>query len=112
MEEKKNEVKHKKVSLSSEETFGNILLEVVSRYVTCIGDENAGVVLDTLGRGGHGIIFDITNARAIHETLVKMNETVVPQQIRQNTTKKLKEIYSGILLQKNALSYLKDTIKK
>ena len=85
---------------SLEETFGNVLLEAMSRCVPCIGGENSGAVPDVLGRGKYGIICDITKAQAIYGALVKMNDQVVAQQIRQNATKMLKENYSSYIIAK------------
>ena len=87
---------------SVEETFGNILLEAMSRCVPCIGGEDAGAVPDVLGRGEYGIVCDIRNPKAIYEALVKMNEPEVAQKIKLNATKMLKENYSSeIILKKH-----------
>ena len=87
---------------SVEETFGNILLEAMSRCVPCIGGEDAGAVPDVLGRGEYGIVCDIRNPKAIYDALVKMNEPEVAQKIKLNATKMLKENYSSeIILKKH-----------
>lgn len=85
---------------SVEETFGNILLEAMSRCVPCIGGENAGAVPDVLGRGKYGIVCDIKSPKAIYEAMVKMNKPEVARQIQQEATKMLKENYSSDVIVK------------
>ena len=80
---------------SLEETFGNILLEAMSRCVPCIGGDDAGAVPDVLGRGKYGLVCDIKNPEAIYEAMLKMNEDVIAQQIQSEATKMLKEKYSS-----------------
>lgn len=85
---------------SVEETFGNILLEAMSRCVPCIGGEDAGAVPDVLGRGKYGIVCDIKSPKAIYEAMVKMNKPEVALQIQQEATKMLKDYYSSDVIVK------------
>ena len=54
---------------SLEETFGNILLEAMSRRVLCIGGEKSGAVPDVLGAGSRGILCDVTDPESIAAAL-------------------------------------------
>ncbi len=83
---------------SVEETFGNILMEAMSRCVPCIGGEDAGAVPDVLGLGLYGLVCDIHNSNAIYEAMLKINRPEVSQQIAEDATKMLKENYSSDII--------------
>lgn len=85
---------------SLEETFGNILLEAMSRCVPCIGGDDAGAVPDVLGRGKYGLVCDIKNPQAIYQAMVEMSNPEVAQQIQREATKMLKENYSSDIIVK------------
>lgn len=80
---------------SWEETFGNILLEAMSRGVPCIGGEDSGAVPDVLGHGKYGLICDIRNAQSILEAMEKMGDIETYTTIQNQATTMLKETYSS-----------------
>lgn len=85
---------------SVEETFGNILLEAMSRCVPCIGGEKAGAVPDVLGQGKYGIICDITSAQAIFEAMKQVSRPEISSQLQKAATTMLKENYSSDIIAK------------
>ncbi len=54
---------------SLEETFGNILLEGMSRRVLVIGGKDSGAVPSVLGEGKYGLLCDVTKAEDILKTM-------------------------------------------
>lgn len=85
---------------SLEETFGNILLEAMSRGVPCIGGKDSGAVPDVLGRGKYGLICDIKSPNAIYESMMKLNNPELARQFIQEASKMLKENYSSDIIVK------------
>ena len=85
---------------SVEETFGNILLEAMSRCVPCIGGEKAGAVPDVLGQGKYGIICDIMSAQAIYEAMKQVSWSEISSQLQKAATAMLKENYSSDIIAK------------
>ncbi len=83
---------------SLEETFGNILLEAMSRRVLCIGGADAGAVPDVLGHGKYGLICDIKNPSAIFYAMEKVLEPKVSGDLQRNATEMLKNIYSSEII--------------
>lgn len=83
-----------------EETFGNILLEAMSRCVPCIGGKESGAVPDVLGHGKYGLVCDIRDAKSIYETMLLMNKDDINQNIQHEATKMLKENYSSDIIAK------------
>lgn len=71
---------------SVEETFGNILLEAMSRCVPCISGKDAEAVPDVLGQGKNSIICDIMDAGAIYEAMLQMNNDDVYERIQRDAT--------------------------
>lgn len=55
---------------SLEETYGNILLEGMSRRLLVIGGIKSGAVPSVLGNGKYGLLCDVTNCGDIINTLV------------------------------------------
>lgn len=97
---------------SLEETFGNTLLEAMSRCVPCIGGDDAGAVPDVLGHGKFGIVCDVKKPQAIYDAMVKMNDSEVSIQIQLNATKMLKENYSSDVIVKKHIELFKNIKEK
>ena len=85
---------------SVEETFGNILLEAMSRCVPCIGGEKAGAVPDVLGQGKYGIICNIMSARAVCEAMKQVSQLEISSRLQKAATAMLKENYSSDIIAK------------
>lgn len=97
---------------SLEETFGNILLEAMSRCVPCIGGEKAGAVPDVLGHGRYGIVCDVTSAQSIFEA---MQEVSLPEKIAEiqlAATAMLKENFSSDIIAKKHIELFEKTIRR
>lgn len=95
---------------SLEETFGNILLEAMSRCVPCIGGVDAGAVPDVLGHGKYGLVCDIKSPKAIYEAMVKISDPIISQQLQRNATKMLKENYSSDIIATKHIEMFKGSI--
>lgn len=78
-----------------EETFGNILLEAMSRGVPCIGGQDSGAVPDVLGYGKYGLTCDIRDAQSILKTMEKMNESEIYHRLQTEATKMLRMRYAS-----------------
>lgn len=96
---------------SLEETFGNILLEAMSRCVPCIGGNDAGAVPDVLGHGKYGLVCDIKNPQSIYEAMLKINKPEIAQQLQRDATKMLMENYSSEVIAKKHIELFDDKIK-
>lgn len=57
---------------SFEETFGNIILEAMSRRVPVIGGEDSGAVPLILGKGEYGCVCNVHDYHSIYEAMEKM----------------------------------------
>ncbi len=57
---------------SREESFGNVLLEAMSRGLPCIGGENSGAVPWVLDGGKAGVLVDINQSEAIARAMLKL----------------------------------------
>ena len=81
-----------------EETFGNILLEAMSRCVPCIGGEKSGAVPVVLGNGQYGLICDINNSKSILDAMIKMNDEKLSTAIQNRATTMIKSTYSSEII--------------
>ena len=54
---------------STEETFGNVLLEGMARRLLIVGGKNSGAVPSVLGYGQYGLLCDVTNIDSIYSTI-------------------------------------------
>lgn len=97
---------------SLEETFGNILLEAMSRCVPCIGGKDAGAVPDVLGHGKYGLVCDIESPQAIYEAMVNISDQELSQQLQRDATKMLKKNYSSDIIVKKHIELFQDCLKK
>lgn len=95
---------------SLEETFGNILLEAMSRCVPCIGGEDAGAVPEVLGRGKYGLVCNIKDSNAIYEALMKISDPQVASQIQHRATEMLKQTYSSDIVVKKHIDIFKEKL--
>ena len=80
---------------SLEETFGNILLEAMSRCVICIGGDKSGAVPEVLGYGEFGFLCDITSAQSIFDAMLKTNNLELVNRIQRQATEMLINSYSS-----------------
>ena len=83
---------------SVEETFGNILLEAMSRCVPCIGGEKSGAVPDVLGHGEYGLLCNVNDSHSIMKAMVDMNDEGTRNRLILNATKMLKEKYASDMI--------------
>ena len=83
-----------------EETFGNILLEAMSRCIPCVGGNDSGAVPEVLGHGKYGLLCDITNPVSIYEAMLKLNDPKLSGLIQTQSTEMLKEKYSSDIVVK------------
>lgn len=58
------------ISSSLEETFGNTLLEAISRKVPTVGGEKSGAVPYVLHNGAAGFLCDVSNPESICDTIL------------------------------------------
>ena len=96
---------------SLEETFGNILLEAMSRCVPCIGGEKSGAVADVLGHGMYGLTCDINDAQQILVAMEKMNDGEVYARLQANATRMLRERYASDVVVRQHVKLFKQYIK-
>lgn len=94
---------------SLEETFGNILLEGMSRRVLVIGGKMSGAVPSVLGEGKYGLLCDMTKAEDI---LMAMNSVAsAPQQfvniIEAATEHLLEDLTDEAVAKKHIKLYMK-----
>lgn len=97
---------------AKEETFGNILLEAMSRGVPCIGGERAGAVPDVLGRGEFGLVCDVSSSESIFEAMIKMMDNSVYNTIRSQATQMIKDSYSSELIAKKHIELYRSKFSK
>lgn len=95
---------------SLEETFGNILLEAMSRCVICIGGEQSGAVPLVLGKGEYGIVCDITNPYSIVEAMEKQNDELYTKEVTRKATEMLKTNYSSEVVAKMHMDIYKKSM--
>lgn len=90
---------------ATEETFGNTLIEAMSRCVPVIGGNRSGAVPHILDNGECGFVCDITSKEQLSATMLNVLEdkvqTVV---IVNNATKRLKEKYINSVVGKEHIS--------
>lgn len=79
---------------SIEETFGNILLEAMSRCIPCIGGANAGAVPQVLGFGKYGILCDVEDENRIYEAMLKIKDQELISKIVLDSNEYLKKTYT------------------
>ena len=85
-----------------EETFGNILLEAMSRGVPCIGGINSGAVPQVLGNGQFGLVCDISDSESILKSMMEINKVETYERIQKQATNMLKLSYSSdVVVQKH-----------
>lgn len=80
---------------SLEETFGNILLEAMSRCIPCIGGEYSGAVPEVLGQGRYGLICNVENPQAIFEAMVEIGDSKKSLRVQRHATEMIKQLYSS-----------------
>lgn len=80
---------------SLEETFGNTLIEAMSRCVPVIGGKDSGAVPYVLENGEIGLLCDVRNPNSICEAMEKVTDEDLQKQLTKNATMKLKELYSS-----------------
>ena len=80
---------------SLEETFGNILLEAMSRCVPCIGGKESGAVHSVLGDGKYGMVCDITKPDEIKDKMELIHDKKYITDITVEATGMLKEMYAS-----------------
>lgn len=80
---------------SLEETFGNTLLEAMSRCVLVIGGQYAGAVPHVLEHGEIGVLCDVKDPGSICNAMTSVLNEDLQRRITSKATKKLKELYSS-----------------
>lgn len=89
-----------------EETFGNILLESMSRCVPCIGGKSSGAVPDVLGHGEYGLLCDINDDKSILESMISISDDCISIILQQKATRMLKITYaSDVIVKKHIEMY-------
>lgn len=78
-----------------EETFGNILLEAMSRGVPCIGGQDSGAVPDVLGHGEYGLTCNIRDAQSILKAMEKMSDCKIYHRLQTEAIKMLHVRYAS-----------------
>lgn len=83
---------------SLEETFGNILLEAMSRCIPCIGGRESGAVPQVLGDGKYGLLCDIKQPEAIVEAMNFLRDKSVVDIITQSASSMLLQQYASDII--------------
>lgn len=78
-----------------EETFGNILLEAMSRGVPCIGGQDSGAVSDVLGHGEYGLTCNIRDAQSILNTMEIISDSMIYHRLQVEAIKMLRVKYAS-----------------
>lgn len=81
-----------------EETFGNILIEAMSRGVVCIGGYESGAVGEVLGHGEYGLVCDITSATSIYESMARVNDSAIYSGLITKSLDMVRKIYSSDII--------------
>ncbi len=90
---------------ATEETFGNTLIEAMSRCVPVIGGNKSGAVPHILDNGVCGFICDITKKEELSSIMFNVLEDKVQTlSIVKNATKRLKEKYTNKVVGKEHIS--------
>lgn len=97
---------------SLEETFGNILLEAMSRGVICVGGEKSGAVPEVLGYGKYGVLCDVTNSNSILDAMLKCNDMSFAKKIQQDATAMLYNNFSSDEIAKKHIALFENKIKQ
>ena len=97
---------------SLEETFGNILLEAMSRRVPCIGGKNAGAVPYVLKEGECGILCDVEDPEDIYRAMLEIDNESKVKEIVDNATKMIKNEYLSEIIAKKHIEIYKDALDK
>lgn len=88
------------VHASLEETFGNILLEAMSRGVPCVGGAESGAVPEVLGYGKYGIMCNVEDSQSIYEAMERMNDQQTYQRYVASCHSMLLQNYSSDIVVK------------
>ena len=80
---------------SLEETFGNIFLEGMARYVPVIGGKDSGAVPQVLGQGKYGILCDVTDVNSIFEAMKLTEDGEQMSQLTAAASKYIKENFKS-----------------
>ena len=80
---------------SQEETFGNILIEAMSRCVPCVGGDHSGAVPEVLGFGKYGLLCDINDSHSICQAMMQLEDSSVRSSLVANATSMLKSVCSS-----------------
>lgn len=96
---------------SLEETFGNVLLEAMSRCVPVIGGIKSGAVPHVLGYGQRGVLCDVTSAKAIFDSMnYVLSQKESANQLSRNATSFLKENYAVDIIIRNHISLYNEAL--
>ncbi len=96
---------------SLEETFGNVLVEGMSRRIPVVGGENSGAVPEVLGYGKNGILCDVNNPKDICMAMEESINQEVRRTLTENATTTLINIYSSDAIVKEHINLYKKFIK-
>lgn len=80
---------------SFEETFGNILLEGMSRCIPCIGGKNSGAVPQVLDYGRCGILCDIYDAEDLCHAMELLQDKEYAERIVKNASLRIQESFTS-----------------
>ena len=90
---------------ATEETFGNTIIEAMSRCVPVIGGNKSGAVPHILDNGECGFVCDITNKEELSTTMLNVLEDKVQTLvIVKNATEKLKEKFINTVVGKEHIA--------
>lgn len=93
-----------------EETFGNILLEAMSRCIPCVGGNDSGAVPEVLGHGKYGLLCDITNPVSIYEAMLKLDDQELSSLIQAQSTEMLKKTCSSDIVVKKHIELFENNL--
>lgn len=96
---------------SLEETFGNIILEGISRCIPVIGGKNSGAIPDILGHGKFGILCDVSNPQDILNAMHKAEDILISKELTNKATDYIKENYQSDKIAYKHIEYYKELIK-
>lgn len=80
---------------SLQETFGNILIEAMSRCVPCVGGSCSGAVPEVLGFGKFGLLCDINDGHSICQAMMQLEDPSLSSRLVTNATSMLKSVCSS-----------------
>ena len=90
---------------SLEETFGNVLVEGMSRRIPVVGGDKSGAVPEVLDFGECGILCDVTDTKSIYNAMVESLNPTKRNSIVDKATKRLKEVYASNAIVKKHIDY-------